>query len=176
MIQFEKTVKFKKLVPEAVVPMRAHESDAGYDIVATSKQYDEHGNVVYGTGLAVEIPHGYAAFVYPRSSNRETNLILTNSVGIIDSGYRGEIKAIFHSVNSSLNFMHLLKAWLREYIPGLKSHKQKNVRIVSLGSEYNVGDRIGQLVVMPVPRVEFIEVDELSDSDRGKDGYGSTGK
>ena len=163
MIQFDKTVKFKKLVPEAVVPMRAHESDAGYDIVATSKQYDEHGNVVYGTGLAVEIPHGYAAFVFPRSSNRETNMLLTNSVGIIDSGYRGEIKAIFHSVNSSLNFTHLLKAWLREYIPGQKS-------------QYNVGDRIAQLVIMPIPGVEFIEVDELSDSDRGKDGYGSTGK
>lgn len=92
-------VKIKKIVENAVVPSYAKHGDAGMDLTATSKTYDELGNVVYGTGIAVEIPEGYVGLVFPRSSICKTDLILTNSVGVIDSGYRGEIMAKFAYVS-----------------------------------------------------------------------------
>lgn len=92
-------VKIKKLVENAVIPTYAKKGDAGMDLTATSKTYDEQGNVVYGTGIAVEIPEGYVGLVFPRSSICKTDLLLTNSVGVIDSGYRGEIMAKFAYVH-----------------------------------------------------------------------------
>ena len=136
-------VKIKKLVENAVIPQYAKEGDAGLDLVATSITQDDYGNIVYGTGIAIEIPKGYVGLVFPRSSNAKTNLYLTNSVGVIDSGYRGEIMAKFRKGGSTT---------------------------------YKVGDRIAQLIIMPYPEVDFEEVDELSDSDRGVGGYGSTGR
>lgn len=67
----------------------AKDGDAGIDLIATSKTYDEHGNVVYGTNRAFEIPKGYVGLLFPRSSNSKKDLILSNSVGVVDSGYRG---------------------------------------------------------------------------------------
>ena len=84
-------VKIKRLSDNAVIPTYAHATDAGMDLVATSKTIDEYGNVVYGTGIALEIPNGYVGLVFPRSSNSKKHLLLTNSVGVIDSGYRGEV-------------------------------------------------------------------------------------
>ena len=84
-------VKIKKLHKDAVIPSYAKPGDAGMDLVAISKVYDKYGNVSYGTGIAIEIPHGYMGLIFPRSSNSKYDLLLTNSVGIIDSGYRGEI-------------------------------------------------------------------------------------
>lgn len=137
-------VRIKKLNENAVIPRRAHATDAGYDLVATSKSYDEYWNVVYGTGLAFEIPEGYAGFIFPRSSNCKTSLVLTNSVGVVDSGYRGEVTAKFGNYRD--------------------------------GKDYAIGDRIAQLIIMPVPAVDFEEADELSDTDRGEGGYGSSGR
>ena len=88
-------VKIKKVTESAVIPTKAHATDAGYDLYADSIGYDDCGNVVYGTGVAVEIPQGYVGFVFPRSSIARTGLILSNAVGVIDSGYRGEIMAKF---------------------------------------------------------------------------------
>jgi len=87
-------LKIKKLSEDAVCPFYAKYGDAGLDLVATSKQNNGH-YVEYGTSLAVEIPEGYAGFLFPRSSISNTGHMLVNSVGIIDSGYRGEIKARF---------------------------------------------------------------------------------
>lgn len=87
-------IKIKKVRQEAIIPTKAHATDAGYDLYASSCHY-ENGLVCYGTGVAVEIPQGYVGFVFPRSSIANTNLALSNSVGVIDSGYRGEIKAKF---------------------------------------------------------------------------------
>lgn len=143
-------VKIKKLDKSAVIPSYAKHGDAGMDIAAISKSYDEHGNVVYGTGLAFEIPNGYAGFLFPRSSNTKKDLILGNSVGVVDSGYRGEVVFKFRS---TVNNDH-------DYVYGLE--------------EYEIGDRIGQIIILPVPKIEFIEVDELSNSDRGVGGFGST--
>src|SRR5690606_10497369 len=90
-------VKIKRLHPQAVIPSYAKPGDAGMDLTATSKSYDENGNVVYGTGLAFEIPEGYVGLLFPRSSNSKTDLILSNSVGVLDSGYRGEVMFKFKS-------------------------------------------------------------------------------
>ena len=88
-------VKIKKLSPEAVIPTYAKDGDAGIDLVATSMKFDGT-QITYGTGLAMEIPEGFVGLVFPRSSIRKTDLSLSNSVGVIDSGYRGEIQATFN--------------------------------------------------------------------------------
>lgn len=137
-------IHIKKLNPNAVIPAYAHDTDAGMDIVATSKK-ETHEQIIYGTGLAMEIPKGYVGLIFPRSSICKTSLSLTNSVGVIDSGYRGEIKFVF----------------------------QKNKPYMN---HYEVGDRIGQIIIMPYPAIEFKEVETLNKSDRGDGGYGSTGK
>lgn len=136
-------VKIKKLKPNAVIPAYAHTTDAGMDLTATSIEWDSDGNVVYGTGLAFEIPEGYVGLLFPRSSNAKKDLILTNSVGVLDSGYRAEVFFKFKPIKE--------------------------------GGIYTIGDRIGQLIILPYPKIEFEEAGELSDSDRGMGGYGSTG-
>lgn len=143
-------LKIKRLVPEAVVPKKAHASDAGFDLVAVSRKLDEDGAVVYGTGLAMEIEDGYVGLVFPRSSVARKDVILSNCVGVIDSGYRGEVMAKF------------------KLLDPLVRHKEYHW--------YEVGDRIAQLVIMKLPDVELKEVSELGDSDRGTGGYGSSGK
>ena len=136
-------INIKKLNPLAILPTKAHSTDAGFDLYATSKTYDEDGNVVYGCGLAFEIPEGYMGLVFPRSSNAKKSLLLSNSVGVIDAGYRGEVTAKF-----------------KKLYPG---------------EEYKIGERFAQLIILPIPSVVFNLVDELSDSERGTGGYGSTG-
>lgn len=137
-------VKIKKLSPNAKIPSYAKPGDAGMDLTAIRLDADIYDNLVYYTGLSIEIPDGYVGLIFPRSSVSSKGLILTNSVGVIDSGYRGEI--IF-----------------------------KFKKIDKYNERYYPGDRIGQLVIMPYPKIEFLEVDELSDSVRGDGGYGSTG-
>ena len=143
-------VNVKKLDSNAVVPTYGRHGDAGMDLTAVSKEYDEHGNVCYGTQLAFEIPNGFVGLLFPRSSNTKKDLILGNSVGVIDSGYRGEVILKFRPV------MPL-------------------ERDIEFGPrEYEIGDRVGQIVIMPVPQIEFNVVDDLSTSDRGVGGFGST--
>ena len=137
-------VRFKKLHTEAIIPSYAKPGDAGMDLTATSI-IDEAFQVTYGTGIAVEIPGGYVGLIFPRSSIRKYQLQLSNSVGVIDSGYRGEIQFTFNKTG------------------GVPSKK------------YEVGDRIGQLIIMPFPTIIPIESNDLSDSERGTGGFGSTG-
>ena len=137
-------VKFKKLCAEAVMPTKAHQSDAGADLVATSKKWDDEKQCwIYGTGIATEIPEGYVGLVFPRSSIRKYGLALANSIGVIDSGYRGEIMCSFKPTGSC--------------------------------PTYNVGNKIAQLIIMPYPETNYVEATELSDSERGEGGHGSTG-
>lgn len=137
-------VKVKKLNKAAVIPKYAKNGDVGLDLTAINKWVDENDNFCYGTGLAVEIPEGHFGMLVPRSSCSNTKLIMSNSIGIIDSGYRGEIIAKFKAHN----------------------HISKN---------YEVGDRIAQLIIMPYPHITLIETNELSETERGTGGYGSTG-
>ena len=148
-------VKIKKLYADSIIPTKAHPSDAGYDLYAHSKSYDDDGNIVYGSGVAMEIPQGYVGLIFPRSSNAKRDLLLSNSVGVVDSGYRGEICfkfKVFYPHVKHVGFSH------------------------NASKDYVIGERIGQIIIMPYPEIEFVEVDELSDSERGDGGYGSSGK
>ncbi len=139
-------VRIKKFHPNAVIPKYANLGDAGVDLVAISKEYEESTECwVYGTGLGLELPDGYVGLIFPRSSLTKYSLSLGNHVGVIDAGYRGEVKFKF-----------------------------KPNPLSSLPT-YKVGDKIGQLIVIPYPEVEFEEVDELTSTERGAGGYGSTG-
>lgn len=138
-------VKFKKLHNKAVIPSYATAGDAGLDMVAVDLM-DSVEQVVYMTGIAVEIPEGHVGLLFPRSSIRKYQLSLSNSVGVIDSGYRGEVQFTFNKT------------------AGPASYK------------YKIGERIGQLMIIPYPIIEAVEVNELSDSERGEGGFGSTGK
>jgi len=151
-------VKIKKLYEDSILPTKAHGTDAGYDLYAHSKSYDDDCNVVYGCGVAMEIPNGYVGLVFPRSSNAKKDLLLSNSVGVIDSGYRGEIS--FKFKRTPQEFADASGTFLTYQYP----------------KDYNVGERIGQIIIIPYPDVEFVEAGELSDSDRGDGGYGSSGK
>jgi len=138
-------LKIKKLHPDAVIPCYAKTGDAGMDLVAVSEEWNKNNTMVtYDTGLSVEIPEGYVGLLFPRSSVSKTTLNLANSVGVIDSGYRGSIMLKF--------------------------------RYLEEGDVYEVGDRVAQLVIMKLPFVTITEVTELSSSERGEGGFGSTGK
>jgi len=115
----------------------------GADLVATSADMFK-GQMIYGTGLAVEIPEGMVGLVFPRSSVRNYNLSMSNSVGVIDSGYRGEIMITFNITE-------------KDKFP----------------ATYSIGDRIAQLVIVPVPLIQYAEVEELSETSRGDQGHGS---
>ena len=139
-------LKIKLLHPDSVKPKYAKAGDAGMDLVATNIKENTTFQITYGLGIAMEIPEGFVGLVFPRSSIRNTELMLSNSVGVIDSGYRGELQATFNKLN------------------GLDS------------IAYNVGDRVCQIVIVPTPVVQVKIVDELSDSERGDGGFGSSGK
>ena len=158
-------VKIKKLNPNAVIPSYAHDGDAGMDLTAVSKTEDEYGNIVYGTGLAFEIPKGCVGLLFPRSSNAKKDLALSNAVGVLDSTYRGEV---------TFKFKRQLKIVEKEI--SRDAYSRIVERDFDEYASYECGDRIGQIIIMPYPTIEFEEVDELSDSDRGDGGWGSTGK
>lgn len=141
------TVKIKKLVPEAVIPSYSRSGDAAMDITCTAVVTNERGQLVCSTGIALEIPEGYVGLICPRSSICKTDLTLSNCVGVIDPNYRGEIKFVFNFISND-----------------------------SRDLVYTPGDRIGQIMIMPYPTVTFEEVTELSESNRGDQGYGSSGK
>ena len=141
-------VRIKKLNENAVIPSYAKDGDAGMDLVATSIISSTSTQITYGIGLALEIPNGFVGLIFPRSSVRKTRLMLSNCVGVVDSGYRGELQATFNKINNDS---------------------------VS-ENDYKVGDRIAQIMIIPHPDIQFEEADELSDTERGVGGFGSTGK
>jgi dUTP pyrophosphatase len=148
-------IRIKKMHPEAKIPRYAKHGDAGLDLTATSKWYDDDGNICYGFGLAFEIPEGYAGFVFPRSSNSKKFLAMSCSVGVVDSGFRGEVTAKFK--------------------PSAIYRDEYNIDIPYEPYEYEIGDRVAQLLILPYPKINFIESEELTDTERGVGGYGSSG-
>lgn len=146
-------INFKKLHPKAVLPSKAHKSDYAFDCVAVTEQEIAPGVWRYGLGLAVQIEEEdkhlherYKIAVYPRSSIYKTGMVMSNSVGIVDESYTGEISAVFYHVKPDL-------------------------------PRYRVGDKICQIAVELRPgKQAFKPVDEIRETDRGDNGYGSTGK
>lgn len=156
-------IKIKKLHPDAVIPSYSKAGDAGMDLTATTtpESFDDmtpYGTAKYGTGIAVEIPKGYVGLVFPRSSIYKTTTRLSNSVGVIDSGYRGEITVQMDVAPPAI---------MLDNIDDDSDYQAK---------PYQKGDRIAQLLILPYPEIEFEEVDELSETERGEGGFGSTGK
>ena len=139
-------VRVKRLHEEATIPAYSKPGDAGLDLTAVRILSNDSNQVTYGTGLALEIPVDYVGLIFPRSSIRKYELALTNSVGVIDSGYRGEIQFTFHKT----------------------SHSSSTI--------YDIGDRIGQLVIIPYPQVQLVEETNLSETERGENGFGSSGQ
>jgi len=141
-------LRIAKLKDEAVVPSRAHAGDAGLDLYACEAAHlgpGERWSV--GTGIAVEIPDGHAGLVLPRSGlARDHGIALVNSPGLIDSGYRGEVRVLLLNTDPAETF------------------------------RVEPGERIAQLVVAPVGLPEPVEVDSLSESARGDGGFGSSGR
>ena len=138
-------IKFKKLVETAKCPTKAHPTDAGADLTAVSREWNEELKCwIYGTGIATESPEGYVGLVFPRSSIRKYTLAQCNAVGVIDSSYRGEIMVSYK----------------------LTSDVEKI---------YNIGDKIAQFIILPYPEVSYKEVETLSETDRGENGHGSSG-
>lgn len=150
-------IKFKKLVPEAKTPYRKIDVDAGFDLYAISKE-EKPKYVVYYTGIAFEIPEGYVGLVFPRSSVTDYNLMLKNCVGVIDASYRGEIMCRFLGTKA------------------LHYRIGENEAVIYGDDVYKIGDRIAQVVFLELPKITLIEVDELSDTQRGSQGFGHTGK
>ncbi|KDA05600.1 deoxyuridine 5'-triphosphate nucleotidohydrolase [Microbacterium sp. CH12i] len=131
----------------SVLPHYAHPGDAGADLVSAQAVRLEPGQrTLVPTGVSIALPDGYAAFVVPRSGlAAKHGITIVNSPGTVDAGYRGEIKVSLLNTDRSSAY------------------------------DVAVGDRIAQLIIMPVTRANFIPVDELPDSIRGADGFGSTG-
>ena len=136
----------QRLRPDAVIPARAYTGDAGFDLSACERvELGPGERALVPTGLAVAIPDGYAGFVQPRSGlAAKHGISIVNTPGLVDSGYRGELKVALLNTDRRKAFVVL---------PGM---------------------RIAQLVVVPLPEVDLIEVDELPESERGVRGFGST--
>ena len=137
-------VKIRKVHPDAVIPFRAHATDAGMDVTAISMEMTED-YVEYDTGLQFQLPEGYAMLIFPRSSNSKKDLLLCNSVGILDAGYTGNLKFRFK----------LMTEGYTEKI-------------------YNPGDKVGQIMIIPYPEINFIETEVFNETERGDGGFGST--
>lgn len=148
------TVKVKKTHPDAVIPKYAKFGDAGLDLTAVYVEETAY-HMIYDTGLAFEIPPGHVGLVFPRSSVSKTDLDLANAVGVIDSSYRGPIILKFNKI--------------------IRSSPGDGVMFEG-STRYKKGDRVGQILIIPYPSIELEEVHELSDTERGSGGFGSTGK
>lgn len=159
-------VRIKKLDPNAVMPTYAHATDAGMDLTAVSKSYDEYGNTVYDTGLAFEIPEGYVGLLFPRSSNHKKDLDLTNCVGVLDAGYRGSVSFKYRTRLIRIPFITWVCSLLGWHVGKMG---------ILHGKEYKVGDHVGQMIILPYPKIELEWADELGFGERGVHGYGSTG-
>lgn len=141
-------LKFKKLTEKAVMPTRAYKGDAGLDLtcteITTCVNEARQLMLVYHTGLAVEIPEGYVGLLFPRSSVWKKSIDFTNCVGVIDAGYRGELTVVVRPTTDT--------------IPAV----------------YQAGEHFAQLVVVPIMMTDPVEAEELTPSERGENGYGSS--
>lgn len=150
-------IKFKKLNPDVVLPIPAHEGDAGADVIAMSRTWlDELNCWEYGLGFSTEIPIGYKGIIVPRSSISKYDLIMCNSPGQVDRAYSGEWRVRFKVSNEGSDL--------------------GAVKISAPHKIYEVGDKIAQIFFEEVLLYHFIETDNLTETTRGDGGFGSTDK
>lgn len=173
-------IKYKKLVPEAQAPYQKYITDAGYDLTAVSKE-ETDDYIEYHTGIALEIPIGMVGLIFPRSSVTGKDLMLKNCVGVIDTEFRGEVRCRFAKI---IHRAFVDGEWVERKISFFKKEKiikKRNIIdiIIFLPGPikiYEIGDRICQIIFLTLPQIKLMEVQELSKSNRGSQGYGSTGK
>ena len=158
-------IKIKKLHPDAKIPQYATPGAAGFDLVAIENVDIEPGQTkLIKTGLAIEIPEGYELQIRPRSGiSLKTPLRVPNSPGTVDSDYRSEICVIMENTAPKSNV-------------GTKENFASGITRITGPQKISKGDRIAQGVICPIIQGSFIEVEELSDTQRGAGGFGSTGK
>lgn len=193
-------IKVKKLDERAVIPTYAHNGDVGMDMTAIDVEYDvEKDMYIYHTGLAFESDFNIGQFLFPRSSNRKTDAYLCNSVGIADSAiYRGEILFCYKNRESIETIAE--REAMKQFIFSLqmtqmmdrRGNANEHIKISTdlydkvkkdviedaknlKYAPYKVGDKIGQMVILPYPTIKLIEQTELSETVRGENGFGSTG-
>ena len=152
-------IKVKKLNIDAVMPKFMNKGDAGADLTAVSYEVI-NDIIVYGTGLAFDIPEGYHLKLFPRSSVFKKQLTLANSTGIIDTNFKGELKVLFRMTN----YLNLIEKLKQEDFDKYVGH------ILT----YSIGDRIAQLIVEKNIDTDYIEVEELDMSNDRGGGMGST--
>ena len=182
-------IKIKKLSENAVIPKYAIDGDVGMDLTAINVEYDEEKDMyIYHTGISIESPKHYGVLIFPRSSNRNTDAYICNHVPVIDTAvYRGEIMICFKNRDSLDQIA--LKEEMDELLTSLQVYRDPSNAVDEAYkayykakedpmkyAPYKVGDRICQMVVIPYPNVLFKETDELSKTERGEKGFGSTGK
>lgn len=155
-------IKIKRLSEKAIVPTKAFQTDAGFDMTAISMEYDVYGNVVYGFGWAFDIPEGYVGLLFPRSSCSHYDMSMPNSIGVIDAGYHGEVKAKYRPTSTMP-----VRGSQTDCVEVYNSNKS---------DIFKVGDKVAQMVIVELPKVNFTEVEELPQSARGEGGWGHTGK
>src|SRR5690625_3950794 len=163
-------VGFKRLSDEAIIPTKAHPTDSGFDLYASEDVIIEPGETtIVPTSIAVELPKGYEAQVRPRSGVTAKTKPRVQ-LGTIDNGYNGEIGVIVDNIRMER---------YSEILYGLdeKPIHEKSVEYPDVSGSYLIrkGDRIAQLVIQPLPAVEAYEVDVVEETERGADGFGSTG-
>ncbi|MEG0773590.1 hypothetical protein [Clostridium sp.] len=157
-------VSFKKLTLQSVAPVKAHPTDAGFDLTAITKEVTED-YIEYDTGISIKLPKKHCGLLLPRSSNSNKDLLLCNSVGLIDEDYTGSLRFRFKRTTKTFKTIFKSFWWFS---------KLKKVPIEL--KEYEVGDKIGQLVILPIPEIELVEEQELPITSRGTNGFGSTDK
>ena len=149
------TLKIKKVHENAVIPSYAKPGDAGMDLTAVSAEFKEPRKIKVDFGIQMEIPEGHVGLIFPRSSVQKTFCRLSNCVGVIDSGYRGNVMAVFD---------------ILDVCPSGKDEE-----LAAAEKLYGAGQRCAQIIVMPYPHVNVVESDELSETVRGAGGFGSSG-
>ena len=166
-------VKFKKLSDKAVMPSKAHPTDAGFDMVAAEVKVTED-YVSYKTNIALEIPEGYVGLLFPRSSNSKKDLLLANSVGVVDSHYRGDVEFRFKRILMPVMQDVMIAPPTGDILTDARNTRKVPGLAYRDDRIYKEGDKVGQLVIMPIPEIILIETDELTETDRGEGGFGST--
>ncbi len=156
-------------------PQYVTSGSAGLDLYALKKTIDtENETVIYDTGVSVEIPQGYVGLLFPRSSVYKKDVRLANCVGVIDSDYRGTIKFIYDKFTYT-DYDKISKGW--KAIKGLfKWGIRYFIDDEIPGIEYNIDDKVGQLVIVPIPKVTLKRVDNLNSTERGTKGFGEADK
>jgi dUTP pyrophosphatase len=168
------TLGIKKLKGNAIIPEYQTKGAAGFDLHCNeSFSIMEGETILVGTGLAMEIPAGYEVQIRPRSGlAHKCNITVLNSPGTIDSDYKGEVKVMLHRQASQLGIFTMIKQFVAKHMPGFPGLKDLSLDTLT----FEEGERIAQAVFVPAPQAKIQEIEELTGSERGAGGFGSTGK